>query len=189
MDKKRQTKKLTETLKQKIRNDFVQGLDNEKGLKEMPSLEDLIKKYNVPKSTLYRVSNKENWKEQRKMFQDKYQEKLDNERIKNFQQVAKKIDSNSIAIAQTFLTNVGQALQKNMQDVQNGRQGMQPQQLNSLANVALTAQKIAKIALGESTENINVNAEVGNTETFRRAMELLDTVAEQRRTESNTALH
>ena len=63
MDKKRQTKKLTETLKQKIRNDFVQGVDGEKGLKKMPSLEDLIKKYNVPKSTLYRVSKKENWKE------------------------------------------------------------------------------------------------------------------------------
>jgi hypothetical protein len=189
MDKKRQTKKLTETLKQKIRNDFVQGIDGEKGLKEMPSLEDLIKKYNVPKSTLYRVSKKEDWKEQKNLFQNKFQAKLDEERIKNLQQVAKKIDSNSIALAQTFLTSVGQALQKNMLDVQNGKTGIQPHQLNSLANVALTAQKVSKVALGESTENISINAEIGNTETFRRAMELLDTVAEQRRSESSSALH
>jgi hypothetical protein len=76
-----------------------------------------------------------------------------------------------------------------MLDVQNGKTGIQPHQLNSLANVALTAQKISKVALGESTENISINAEIGNTETFRRAMELLDTVAEQRRSESSPALH
>ena len=189
MNKKTHSKKLTETIKQKIRNDFVQGIDNDKGLKDLPSLEDLIKKYNVPKSTLYRVSKKENWKEQRIRFQKQFQEKLDQERINNLYKIAKKIDTNSVTLAQTFMSSVGQSLQKNMQDMQSGRSGIQPHQLNSLANVALTAQKIAKIALGESTENINVNADVGNTETFRRAMELLDKVAEQRRSESNPALH
>lgn len=189
MSKKPVQKKLTQALRLKLRNEFVQGYDNDKGLRDMPSLEDLIKKYKVPKSTLYRISKNENWKLEREKFQNELTQKLDKQRIKDLQSVAKKIDTNSIALAQTFMNNVGQALQKNIQDIQLGNIGMSAQQLNSLANVALTAQKLAKIALGESTENINVNTQIGNSETFRRAMELLDTVAEQRRSESNTAVH
>ena len=59
----------------------------------------------------------------------------------------------------------------------------------SLANTALTAQKLAKLALGEATEKLDLNANINETEAFREVMELLDTVAEQRREGDSKAIH
>ena len=51
---------------------------------------------------------------------------------------------------------------------------MTTQMLNQIANASLQAQKLGKLALGESTENMKLNAEVSDTDAFREAMELLD---------------
>jgi hypothetical protein len=50
-------------------------------------------------------------------------------------------------------------------------------------------QRVAKLALGEATDNMNLNAKVEDTSAFREAMELLDEVAEQRRESNNSAIH
>ena len=57
MNKKTQKKKLTQDLKEKIRIDFVQGIDEENGQRKSFTLDELIKKYNVAKSTLYERVN------------------------------------------------------------------------------------------------------------------------------------
>ena len=74
MNKKSTTQKLTETVKLKIRNDFVQGVSDDEGLKNFPTLEELHKEYKVAKSTLYRVANKEQWKVEREQLQIQYKE-------------------------------------------------------------------------------------------------------------------
>ena len=72
MNKKTQKKKLTQDLKEKIRIDFVQGIDEENGQRKSFTLDELIKKYNVAKSTLYRVANNENWRIEKERFQQEY---------------------------------------------------------------------------------------------------------------------
>ena len=62
MTKKTRNLKLTDTLKLKIRNEFVQGITDDSGARVVFTLEELHKKHKVAKSTLYRVANKENWK-------------------------------------------------------------------------------------------------------------------------------
>jgi len=47
---------------------------------------------------------------------------------------------------------------------------------------------LAKLALGETTENVNLNANIQD-EAFREAMELLDTVADGRREGNDKAIH
>ncbi len=55
-----------------------------------------------------------------------------------------------------------------------------------MASAALKTQKFAKLALGESTDNINLNGNLQENETFARAMELLDTLEDSRSTGSST---
>ena len=51
--------KLDKTLKEKIRNLYVQGADNEQGERVMYSLAELNKRFSVGQSTLYRHASKE----------------------------------------------------------------------------------------------------------------------------------
>ena len=67
MTKKTNTKKLTDTLKMKIRNDFVHGVDGEEK-KIFPTLDELCKQYKVAKSTVYRVARAEGWKVQKEQL-------------------------------------------------------------------------------------------------------------------------
>tara|TARA_R110000824_G_scaffold39381_8_gene119204 strand:- start:903 stop:1472 length:570 start_codon:yes stop_codon:yes gene_type:complete len=189
MSKKSTTKKLTETLKLKLRNEFVQGIDNKEGIKSLPSLEDLIKKSKVAKSTLYRVSKEENWKVEREIYQTKYKEKLDKDRIKNLADESKSFDITSVTIAKSILATVGQNISHNAKNINEGKQGLPPSQINALASAAVTAQRLAKLALGEATETMNINANIKDTEAFRSAMELLDSVAEQRRESDSKSVH
>ena len=56
-------------LKEDIRDQYIYGILKDSGERIMPTLDELIKKHNVPSSTLYRISSKEEWKLQRKQFQ------------------------------------------------------------------------------------------------------------------------
>ena len=80
-------------------------------------------------------------------------------------------------------------MNRNAIDISEGKQGLVPTQVNALANAAVTAQRLAKLALGEATENMNLNANIQDTEAFRSAMELLDSVAEQRRESNSKSIH
>ena len=187
MNSKTKTSKLTDTLKLKIRNEFVQGT-NESNEHVVYTLDELIKKYDVAQSTIYRIARNEQWKIQRDQFQQEYTEKLDRDRIKSRAKESIRLDDNSITLAKALYTTVGQVMQNNNLDLQQGKKGLPPSQLNSLANVAITAQRLAKLALGEATLNIDATVNE-NTDAFRRAMELLDTVEDQRRSQGDGATH
>ena len=185
MSKKTSTSKLTETLKIKIRNEFVQGRGENEN-KSFPTLDELIKKHKVAQSTLYRTAQNENWKLQRDQFQQSYLEKLDKARTKEMAEESIKMDNNSINLAKALYQTVGQVIQKNNNDIRNGKKGLPPTQINALANAAVVAQRLAKLALGEATHNID--AKVTENDSFRRAMELLDSV-ESSRSEGDRATH
>ena len=96
---------------------------------------------------------------------------------------SKKFDSACLNIAKALLARVGNVIRQQ----QNANlRDFTPQQLDSMAGAALKTQKFAKLALGESTDNINVNGSIQENETFRRAMELLDEVENSRSTGSST---
>ena len=96
-----------------------------------------------------------------------------------------KFDLASVNIAKALLTKVGNLI-RNSQN--SSMEEFTPQQLDSIANVALKTQKFVKLAFGESTENINVNTSEKQTEAFREAMELLDSI-EDSRSRSNKSTH
>ena len=188
MSKKTTTMKLTDDLKEKIRNEFVQGIESGTGERKVFSLDELITKYKVAKTTLYRHSKDEGWKMQRERFQEEYLQRLDQERTKNLVGRSKNFDNDSIEVAETLLTTVATELQNNVSQLDKGK-GMNPQQVLAFANAALVAQRLAKLALGESTQNVNLNANIKDNSAFARAMELLDEVEDHRRQGESSTTH
>lgn len=176
--KKETTKKLTDALKLEIRNEFVQGV-NKNGKIVYPTLDELIKKHNVAQSTIYRTARMDSWKLQKDQYISEYQAKLDKQRQKDNAQRSRQMDDQSITLANALFATVGQVIQLNNNELKQGKLGLMPNQINSLANALATAQRTAKLALGEATDNINANISENN-DAFRRAMELLDEVETSR---------
>ena len=61
--------------------------------------------------------------------------------------------------------------------------------LSTVAEATYKVQRVAKLALGEATDNMNLNANVKDTDAFKEAMELLDEVADAKRTGDLESLH
>ncbi len=186
---KKSTVKLTPNLKEMIRNEFVQGVELSDGDRKTFTLEELIQKHGVAKATLYRVSKDDDWKGQRDRFQEEYLAKLDHTRAKVLVNKSKQIDSESVKVAEHVLGAISKQVEKNYKDVMDNRSGLSPSQILTLSNAAMVAQKMAKLALGESTANINVNADIKENSSFRRAMELLDELEDAKRSGSVSTTH
>lgn len=176
--------KLTQQLKEAIRNKYVQGIEDSNGSRILYSLEHLAEENKIGKSTLYRHAKIENWKVQQERFQSEYLAELDNIRKKEMVNESKKFDNATISIAKALLGQTGQIIKQAQSDNK-----FTPSLLNTLAEATLKIQKISKLAMGEATENMNLNAKINDTDAFREAMELLDTVAEQRRESNNKPIH
>ena len=112
MSKKTQDTKITETKKIQIRNDFVQGIEDENGMRRYPTLDELHKKYIVAKSTLYRLAKKEQWRFEREKFQQGLVAKLDEKKIEEKANESEKFDNTSITLAKSLMATVGQAINK-----------------------------------------------------------------------------
>jgi sulfur relay (sulfurtransferase) DsrF/TusC family protein len=192
VNKKNQYNKLSKEILETIRNKFVQGIDDGTGERKYQTLDSLAVEYNVAKSSLYRHGQKENWKTQQERFHTEYLEKLDAERQKELVKESKVFDSNALRVAKFLLNEVGVFLSQNTQiriQDPNDKRILNPLSLSQLATASISAQKLGKLALGESTENMKLNAEISDTDAFREAMELLDTVAEQRRQADDSPVH
>ena len=178
------TKNLDPTLKEKIRNLFVQGQEETNGARVLYTIKQLAEAHEVGESTLYRHSQAENWKEQQERFQAEYLLQLDAARKTELVKDSKKFDTSTLNIAKALLGQIGQSMQKlQTQDK------VTPSTLNTLAEATYKVQRVAKLALGEATDNMSLNAKITDSTAFREAMELLDSVAEQRRESNDSSVH
>ena len=176
-NKKPKYAKITAELKDKLRQAYVHGEADSQGFRRVSSIEELCDQYNLSKNTLYKLAQRENWKIEQLEFQDKYEAELDAHRIKEFATESRKFDTASVNIAKALLARVGQVIRNNQN---TSMAEFTPNQLDALAGAAIKTQKFAKLALGESTDNINLNTNLNENESFQRAMELLDELEESR---------
>ena len=179
MTKKSSKNKLTGSLKSTIRTEFVQGLETETGERKVFTLDELIKKHNVASATLYRTARKENWKVLREQFEYELQEERNERRIKSLGQVGIDLDDEFIQMSKDIIDQVRYYFKINQQAMSIKSRTLKPGELLALCNGLLTAQKLGKIALGETTENINVTSTVKEADAFRSIMELLDDAKER----------
>jgi len=185
-------KKLTLEIAESIRNKYVQGIETETGTRKYVTLDALAVEYKVAKSTLYKRAQKDSWKAQQERFHKEYLQRLDKERQEQLVEESIALDTTGLSIAKILFNEVGLMLNENAQrraNNPNDEERFKPQMVQQLANAALQAQKLGKLALGESTENMKLNAEITDTDAFREAMELLDEVARAKSESSDSAIH
>lgn len=185
MVKKSKTTKLTPTLLEEIRNKFVQGIEANTGGRKLFTIDQLAADYNVAKPTLYKHAKKDDWTYKQKQFQDSYLIELDAKRKKELVQESINFDKTCLTIAKGLMGQVGKVISKNAAPDKD----VQPQTLVALSSAATNAQKLAKLALGEATDNMEINTNVQDSESFRRALERLDRLSEGIGEEDASAIH
>ena len=153
-------------LKEDIRDQYIYGILKDSGERIMPTLDELIKKHNVPSSTLYRISSKEEWKLQRKQFQNKLRQELDETKNLELKEKLFKCEEASIDIAYKVFTKALKMI--------NTEKDITPNGLASISSAAYTAQKIYA---GKSFETNTYR----NSDSFQEAMSLLDEIQEIKR--------
>ncbi|MEK9767828.1 MAG: hypothetical protein VW683_02805 [Betaproteobacteria bacterium] len=173
-------KKLTPDLSQKIFIEFCEGELLDDGTRQSISLDALQKKHNVARATLYRRAEKENWQQQKIDFISKTREKLKESRAQDFTREAGQLDNASLALARGFLGRVASVLRNDEISARENQPTLTPQQLASLSAVAMNAQKIGKLALGEASEITKVNADVTVPDSYRTVMDQLRELRESR---------
>ena len=153
-------------LKEDIRDQYIYGILKDSGERIMPTLDELIKKHEVPSSTLYRVSSKEERKLQRKQFQNKLRQELDEAKNLELKEKLFKCEEASIDIAYKVFIKALKMINTEKEITPNG--------LASISSAAYTAQKIYA---GKSFENVTNK----NSESFQEAMSLLDQIQNMKR--------
>ena len=111
-------KKLTEELRQVIRDEFVHGYTSEDGQRLFPTVDALVKRHDVARATLYRWVEKEDWQTQKNRVQTELETKRDAERLQRMVDEGKRLDDRSLYIAQGMLQKVARRLQKGFEDEQ-----------------------------------------------------------------------
>ena len=154
-------------IKEIIRNEYVHGYINGDGQRVMPTLDDLIDKYNAASSTIYRASSQDQWKQQKKDFSRQLTQDLDSKKTEELQDYFFNNDEAVMEIAKEIFNQIELKLED--------EDDLTPHAIASLASSALKAQKLFKNVTPTST-----SAPV-NTESFQKAMELLDEIAEMKK--------
>ena len=185
-NKKGKYKKITGSLKELMREEFVNGTVDDKGIRTLLSVRGLAKKHGVSENTLYKLAQREMWQQERDSFQAELEKELDEQRIKDFVKASKKFDSESLEIAVKLLQRVG----KTITDKQESSfKEFTPQHLDQLASASMKIQKFGKLALGETTDRIDIHATTNEGQIFQEAMELIDQVVRERQSDDNQGLH
>ena len=154
-------------IKEIIRNEYVHGYINEKGQRVMPTLDNLIDKYKVPSSTIYRASSQDQWKQQKKEFSRQLAQDLDIKKTEELQDYFFNNDEAAMEIAKEIFNHIELKLED--------EDDLTPHAIASLASSALKAQKLFK-----NMTPVSISAPM-NSESFQEAMDLLDEVADLKR--------
>lgn len=154
-------------IKEIIRSEYVHGYINDKGQRLMPTLDDLIDKYNAASSTIYRASSQDNWKQQKKEFSKQLAQDLDIRKSEELKEYFFDNDEAAMEIAKEIFHRIELKLEH--------EDSLTPHAIASLASSALTAQKLFK-----NVTPASISAPE-DSESFHRAFELLDEVADLKR--------
>lgn len=208
--------KIDETLRRKLKDEFVHGYVDENGVRQYPTILALSKRHDVANISLHRWSKKENWQEEKNRVQTEYELAVERERMETMVKHGKNLDDRSINLAMGMLSDAARRMtedQDSRRQLQNlyelprdtGEQAQQrekflddffeqnkqkkilsPHDMRSIAGIVSEAQKIGKLALGQAQEISKVSAHVSAPESLREIIADLDELAAAK---SSTAKH
>ena len=170
-----------------IRGKFVQGVPDEAGNRKFPTIEVLAKEYNIPANTVYNHSADELWLDQRATFQTKLQNELDDERRKQLVKQSIDFDSSSLTLARAIQNEITMLLRQAQDERKEALSAAKAKDrrvkpftassLNSLSMALSIAQRVGRLALGETTENTNVSGTIDNRTQVDEALSIVRDIA------------
>jgi hypothetical protein len=183
-----------------IRNLFVHGIVDESGRREYLSVDAIGKREGVNPSTIQKRSREENWVGARADFERRLRDQVDRERRKELAKEASEFDITSLRLAKGLQNEIAQIIIESQENrrrykeaLLNGRRPdpelrlLAPATLNSLASALSVAQKVGRLAMGESTENANVN--VNDQRELEEARRIIDELARGKREDGPPVVH
>ena len=171
---------INEALTEKLRVEYVEGVE-EDGIRSYPTIDQLVKKYQVPANTLYRRSQEANWQTQRNFWQSEYQEKRNRDRARAKAKRAEKFDDTSLTIAEGILARVGRKLSIALRrDQSEGADSLSISELRDMAETVVKAQRVGKLSLGEAAEIKQVVSDDAVPDSLSRIIGRLDELGKEK---------
>ena len=141
---------LTADLKERIRCEFVRGINNEDGEYEEPSIKRLAADHNVNRHTLMAACNAADWRKQKREYKEKHQEERDKRHAEYMAELAAPFDAALLKAASTLSRKIGASVEKAASVTDEG--DMTSTEARNHATTLSTLQKAKNLALGQATE-------------------------------------
>lgn len=197
-------KKLTPEEWLEMRNRYVHGVIDDNGRREWPTLEFLSKRFGIAVITIGKRVKHENWAGQRADFERRLRDQIDREKRKDLAKEASEFDLTSLKLAKGLQNEIAQIIIESQEQRRVHKETLAaakaaglpapasvrvlvPATLNSLASALSIAQKVGRLAMGETTENANVN--INDQREFEEARRIIDELARGKRQDGPAQLH
>lgn len=184
----RSDSKIDEKLTEQLRLEFVEGyIEGEARI--YPTLEQLIKRHDLPKNTLYRRAQEGDWMRQRSEFKAIYDQQRNQDRARLKAEKADKFDDTSLTLSENILARIGRKLTlAARRDSETGTDSISTKELKDIAETVLKAQRAGKLALGEASEIKQVVADESVPDSLTRIIDQLDELASAKSQRANHTL-
>jgi len=197
-------KKLTAEEWLEMRHRYVHGVIDDNGRREWPTLEFLAKRFGIAVVTIGKRVKNENWAGQRADFERRLRDQIDREKRKDLAKEASEFDLTSLRLAKGLQNEIAQIIIDSQEHRRVYKEELAaakaaglpaptsvrvlvPATVNSLASALSIAQKVGRLAMGETTENANVN--INDQREFEEARRIIDELARGKRQDGPTQLH
>ena len=197
-------KKLTAEEWLEMRHRYVHGVIDDNGRREWPTLEFLAKRFGIAVVTIGKRVKNENWAGQRADFERRLRDQIDSEKRKDLAKEASEFDLTSLRLAKGLQNEIAQIIIDSQEHRRVYKEELAaakaaglpaptsvrvlvPATVNSLASALSIAQKVGRLAMGETTENANVN--INDQREFEEARRIIDELARGKRQDGPTQLH
>jgi len=138
-----------------IKREYVEGHINEDDKQTWPTMKKLSLKYGIPPAYLRRIASAQKWTIEKTNYVTNYEHSLQAEKIHYLAQKSAKFDGKCIKIAEEGIKKIENLLFNANIILENGTKVIFP--LDDLELAAKTLekfQKIGRLALGNSTDNV-----------------------------------
>jgi len=151
-----------------IKRDYVEGHFDKKNKLVWATLSQLAEKYNVPYTYLRQVSSEQKWSIEKQNYRTNYEHSKQEEKIRYLAKKAAKFDVKCIAIAEAGIHQIETILTTadNVIDKSGKKVFINIETLETIAKTLDKFQKIGRLALGSSTDNLSQNVKNIDTISF-----------------------
>lgn len=142
---------------EQIKREYVEGYTDKENVQKWPTMKELSIKHGCPPAYLRRIASAQKWVIEKQNFVTNFEHALQEEKIKFLAKKAAKFDSRCIKLAETGIKKVEKyfGLNEDIVSEDGKRLIMTLDDLELAAKTLEKFQKIGRLALGSSTDNIS----------------------------------